>query len=745
MTESFPICVQPMEDRACHNDELFDSTGWWGKKMGRKSLAKTEQEAIEKYRILEPTDLTPVVANFENEQWHITKKFSAYGEEKEQTPDVLNAYPICNVLESSGQCDDIGTTGKLSKFWNPNKKSFAKTKKEAIEKVKKANNVSEDIYDAVLLNGKWHVSRKDIVNRELHKTAARIPGNHEKQTEYYECLRRLNDNPDIPKPTRDAICKIVTDVYNENNGVQTAVGFSKADIEKEDKEDINELLHIWFNDTTVVHDIYKTLSQSGIFCFFNEIVFRFDETVTKLVETNAENEIWPVSIVDRIDVHGNPRLIPLTPYVYTSSIMKCYEKTIAIPLDFQFKEMSVGHANMLIINRRIIEDKLTFVIEHFEPHGEHYMEINKSNVINNEIDKVIMSLFDSKTFEKAFEYLESFEKNGKKINKTLANDKQRLITKNFDIQIIHPLILCPRSLEMQSLVSGTQWAGTCFIFSLWYAVIRLLYPSKKSEDIYEYIHRFLMRGTPHEILKQITRTFTKLITLDINTGIVTNFNQEKKHIHPITETKIRNEKLRLEMEKKNIVEREKALEQIANFGREIANMETEIQKFTGSYCQSQMLEYITNWKNYFINNEHPEKQQQKTAWIVYFNKTISVYLANFKKCLEERKEENKFLLKITDSFFKECEPYRRYPEEKPPYSLILTIAQSGVNFVQAYVEYVKTKDKSLGTKEEVVEGGRSRRKRITKKCPKIKQNIKIKTKTNYCRSIKYTKRRRRKT
>ena len=111
--------------------------------------------------------------------------------------------------------------------------------------------------------------------------------------------------------------------------------------------------------------------------------------MTKLVETNAENEIWPVSIVDRIDVHGNPRLIPLTPYVYTSSIMKCYEKTIAIPLDFQFKEMSVGHANMLIINRRIIEDKLTFVIEHFEPHGEHYMEINKSNVINNEIDKVI--------------------------------------------------------------------------------------------------------------------------------------------------------------------------------------------------------------------------------------------------------------------------------------------------------------------------------------------------------------------
>ena len=500
MTESFPICKQPQEDRPCNNDELFDSTGWWGKKMGRKSLAKTEQEAIDKYELLENEkqnpDLTPVMAHFDRNQWHVTKKYSGYGEKIEKTSDsnTLTAYPICDMSRSSnGKCEDLGTTGKWSQYWNQTKKSSAKTKKEAIEKVKKANNVSYDIYDAVLLDGKWYVSQKDFQNKELHKSAAMIPGNHEKQTEYYECLRRLNDNHSISSSTMKAICNIVNDVYNETDGVQTAVGFSKADIEKEDKEDINELLHVWFNDTTVVNEIYKTLSQAQMFCFFEELMFRFDETVTKLVEEDAQNEIWPVSVINVIDDYGNPRTVKLIPYLYTSRILRCYEKTIAIPLNFQFEHEKTGHENMLIINRRIIEDKITIVIEHFEPHGEFYLrDTNKTHIINNEIDKVIMTLFDPETLEKAFQRLEFFDKYGDKINKTLADDKERLITKNFDIQIIHPLVLCPRNLEVQGLVSGTQWSGTCVIFSLWYALIRLLYPTKKSEDIYNYINMLPM-------------------------------------------------------------------------------------------------------------------------------------------------------------------------------------------------------------------------------------------------------------
>jgi len=506
-TTAYPICKQPREDRPCENSELFESTGWWGKKMGRKSSAKTEQEAIDKYKILEPNDLMPVVANFDNEQWHIMKKLNVTEEEK---PDGVTAYPIFVVADKISF--DLGTTG-LGRLWKSNKMSSARTKKEALDKMNKISN--SDAWDAKLLNGRWHMSRKQNSywdDMELHKNAHMIPGDHNKQTEYYECLLRLNDNQDIPKPTREAICKIVTDVYNEDNGVQTAVGFSEAEIKERDKEDINELLHIWFNDSTVLDTLYKNLSKTGVFCVLDKLLFYFDETMTKPVKAR---------VYDHIDLNGRVWESTISLPSYLLKIIECYERMIAIPITLKFENQG-DHANMLIINRKMNEGKITFVIEHFEPHGMLYSGSSKnknaiSNTINKSIDKLIMELFNSDVFKNVFIKIDD---EGKDISTTLANDRKRLIENDFAVKIIHPPELCPRNLKMQGLIKDPSWEGSCAIFSMWYALIRLLNPTKKSEDINEYIYNFLNRGTTHEIIKQITRTFTKLITLDINTRTV---------------------------------------------------------------------------------------------------------------------------------------------------------------------------------------------------------------------------------
>jgi hypothetical protein len=484
---AYPICILPENESTCKESELFNSTGWWGKKMGRKFTATTEREAIEKYEFLEKQkenpDLSPVIAIFENEQWHITKILKNYDEE---IPDGITAYPICKVNSLfQTKCFDERTTG-LGRLWNSSKLSSAKTKKEVLDKMNKRSGTS-DKFDAMLFNGKWRVSIKDLSNHDYYNSnvikkynsiAQTVTQDPEKQKSYSECLRRLHSNASINSTTKEKICNIISNVTGSSDF--STVGFSQAEIENNDKEDINNLLELWFNDLNVIGEIYKILAEKGLLCILESIVLNFDENVTTLKEISTLVQQKTRVLFDK--------------GVYIEQILSCIDKPMAIPIYLQFENSPTGHANMLLINLR--KNKV-FEVEHFEPHGDFFDRGDsrqQSTIINDSIDYFIDKLFEP-------------------------------LKKNYTVSIIHPQSLCPRYRVLQGQVSD-EWGGTCAIFSMWYALLRLLNPSVKPETVTANMSWFLRQGNPNNIIRQITRVFTSLITLNVNTGQVNNGFQE---------------------------------------------------------------------------------------------------------------------------------------------------------------------------------------------------------------------------
>ena len=144
---------------------------------------------------------------------------------------------------------------------------------------------------------------------------------------------------------------------------------------------------------------------------------------------------------------------------------------------------------MLIIQK----DKDMIKVEHFEPHGKSFssrdLEMNKK--INTYVDRLVYSLFVRNGYTKE------------------------------DIEIIHPEQLCKLNTlthnQLQQLLEGTEFDGTCTIFSMWYSFYRLLYPSLSSEEVYRQMNNRLERSTDRtESIKMIIQTFLSLIKINID-------------------------------------------------------------------------------------------------------------------------------------------------------------------------------------------------------------------------------------
>ena len=93
------------------------------------------------------------------------------------------------------------------------------------------------------------------------------------------------------------------------------------------------------------------------------------------------------------------------------------------------------------------------------------------------------------------------------------------------IEIVHPEQLCrlkqTHNNQLQQLLEGTEFNGTCAIFSLWYSFYRLLYPSLTSEEVYEQMNdRLLKSKNRTETIKMIIQTFLSLVKIDIDSGVV---------------------------------------------------------------------------------------------------------------------------------------------------------------------------------------------------------------------------------
>jgi len=191
---------------------------------------------------------------------------------------------------------------------------------------------------------------------------------------------------------------------------------------KDNIKDI-ENLHLYFNDSNLIRSIYKQMSIDYGFCFLKEIeISGTTDDIKFKIYSSKTNKLNDFTKQQ---------------YIY-SEILPCQNPTFAIPFSVS------QHANMLIINR----EKKT--VEHFEPNGEFIGEIG--DLLTVAAEKLIKELFPSYTY-------------------------------------IPVISFCPETgiqMELARRFPASKFTGSCAIWSMWYAFLRLSSPNLDQKVIYEY-------------------------------------------------------------------------------------------------------------------------------------------------------------------------------------------------------------------------------------------------------------------
>jgi hypothetical protein len=282
-----------------------------------------------------------------------------------------------------------------------------------------------------------------------------------------ECFERLKDIGILSEKKSIELCESVNGVLN--NETPTITDSMKV---------LHDLEYIYFNDDSLIEEIYKSMSNKN-FCFLHEINLFIEESKIFIRQH--------MGYKNRKGIEFNP-----TTY-YEKQIINCESDIFAIPIGFFMNFNSTdGHANMLIVKR--IRDPITRVlqsieVEHFEPHGARYRHNEtETKKIGDMISILIHALFE----------------------------RERI-----PINIFTPEMICPRNNEgLQSMVSRSDWSGTCEIFSMWYAFKRLTEPEKDAKVVYEEMFKVFDNKNPIEIIKAITHSFVKLVNIDLDKNMI---------------------------------------------------------------------------------------------------------------------------------------------------------------------------------------------------------------------------------
>lgn len=290
-----------------------------------------------------------------------------------------------------------------------------------------------------------------------------------------ECIGRLKDIGILSEKKSIELCESVNGVLN--NDAPTITDSMKV---------LHDLEYIYFNDDSLIEEIYKSMSNKN-FCFLHEINLFIEESIIFIKQhmgyTNKKANIF------------NP-----TTY-YEEQIINCESDIFAIPIGFEMNfDSKDGHANMLIVKR--IRDPITKVlqsieVEHFEPHGARYKHNEiETKKIGDMISRLIHTIFDRE---------------------------------GIPIDIFTPEMICPRTNKgLQSMVSRSDWSGTCSIFSMWYAFKRLTEPEKDAKVVYAEMFKVFDKESPIEIIKAITHSFVKLVNIDLGKNKV-----NRRELNPI--------------------------------------------------------------------------------------------------------------------------------------------------------------------------------------------------------------------
>ena len=244
---------------------------------------------------------------------------------------------------------------------------------------------------------------------------------------------------------------------------------------------LDDMVDIYFNDNSVLEEIYKSM-RSKDFCFLHKIIIDVSWNVIP-----THNNIYMYNHFGKLGEVFNY----FSPAVYyEKQIMDCSSNIYAIPI--HLITSTGGHSNILIVQNN--ENEKELVVEHFEPHGRFYQ--HETHLTNEKIakmvDRLVYSLFGDP-----------------------ANPATKKTKDGKEIIIIKPSENCPMEIEaLQGFLSDSpEWKGSCEMFSMWYAFMRLSSPKKPSADIYQTMYTILRKGNPVKIIQAIIKAFQGLITV----------------------------------------------------------------------------------------------------------------------------------------------------------------------------------------------------------------------------------------
>jgi len=215
---------------------------------------------------------------------------------------------------------------------------------------------------------------------------------------------------------------------------------------------INTGIENYFHDNHLLLNVYKNLGKKNGYCLLNNI----DVVALKDLDVNEKYTLQDYDIILKAQNKNsskNDEIIATTLNAYHYTTHKLFtacmaeQKLMAIPISLP------NHNNFLII------DPVRSTVEHFEPHGVFGGSFDNSQRTRLKIEKAVKSL-------------------------------ARLLFPSYEF--IQPIEICPNftgknGYGFQAMLNKTfpssPFNGSCTIWSLWYAHMRLSHPELSQPEV----------------------------------------------------------------------------------------------------------------------------------------------------------------------------------------------------------------------------------------------------------------------
>ena len=279
-----------------------------------------------------------------------------------------------------------------------------------------------------------------------------------------KCLEQLaKSKNEIDQNKYKNICKVI-------NQIQITEDITVIN------ENFTKFLHLWFNDNAVLTEIYKHLASKGI-CILHEIVIWYNISGSGQTMFVIPHNYGYDDMVGSNKKHHTSYLD--YGMYYNTQISECQSDIMAIPITIYYNEDPMAHSNMLVI-RRQLNQPVKIICEVFEPYGLMSKRDNSFEILH-----LIQNLF-------------SYD-----------------INSQDEIQVIFVAKTC----LLQFYVLSSEYKDSCSVFSMWYAIRRLLNPEENPITTVRSMQEYLIKTDPVQAIKNIILSFISIINID-NRGII---------------------------------------------------------------------------------------------------------------------------------------------------------------------------------------------------------------------------------